>query len=47
VRSVDQAAAREIADRVLKMKTVGEIKGFLTARLQEVCPNIAMFDTFQ
>jgi hypothetical protein len=29
------------------MRTVGEIKSFLTHRIEQVCPNVAIFDTFQ
>jgi phosphoenolpyruvate-protein phosphotransferase (PTS system enzyme I) len=47
IRAVDQAQARIIADRILEMRTVGEIKGFLTDRIQEFCPNIAVLDTLQ
>jgi phosphoenolpyruvate-protein phosphotransferase len=47
VRAIDRETARGIAERVLQMRTVGEIKGFLTHRLQQICPNIAIFDTFQ
>ncbi|HEY1378009.1 MAG TPA: phosphoenolpyruvate--protein phosphotransferase [Gemmataceae bacterium] len=47
VRAIDCTTARDIARRVLKMRTVGEIKGFLTHRLQQLCPNVAVFDTFQ
>jgi phosphotransferase system enzyme I (PtsI) len=47
IRSIDRAAARSIADEVLRMRTVGEIKAFLTDRLQAICPSVAIFDTFQ
>jgi phosphoenolpyruvate-protein kinase (PTS system EI component) len=46
VRTVDRAAARSIADRVLRMRTVSEIKGFLTDQLHQLCPSVAVFDTF-
>jgi phosphoenolpyruvate-protein phosphotransferase len=47
VRSIDRDTARAIAERVLQMRTVGEIKGFLTHRVQQLCPSVAVFDTFQ
>ncbi len=47
VRTMQGHEAREIAERVLQMRTVGEIKSFLTDRLKEICPNIAMLDTLQ
>lgn len=46
VRAVDESMTREIAERVLQMRTVEEIKEFLTQQVQNICPNIAMFDTF-
>jgi phosphoenolpyruvate-protein phosphotransferase len=47
VRAIDCDTARDIADQVLKMRTVDEIKGYLTRRLELACPNVAIFDTFQ
>ncbi len=47
IRVIDIKTAEAIAQRVLSMRTVGEIKAFLTHRLQEICPNVAIFDTFQ
>jgi phosphotransferase system enzyme I (PtsI) len=47
VRAVDQATAAAIAEQVLRMRTVADIKAFLTDQLQSICPNIAIFDTVQ
>jgi phosphoenolpyruvate-protein phosphotransferase len=47
IRKIDEETARGIAARVLQMRTVGEIKGFLTHRLQQLAPDVAVFDTFQ
>jgi phosphoenolpyruvate-protein phosphotransferase len=47
IRSLDLSAARGIAEQILRMRTVGEIKSLLTDRLQKLCPNVAIFDTFQ
>jgi phosphoenolpyruvate-protein phosphotransferase len=47
VRAIDEATARGIAERVLQMRTVGEVKGFLTHRIQQIAPDVAVFDTFQ
>jgi phosphoenolpyruvate-protein phosphotransferase len=47
IRALDLRTARDIADHVLRMRTVAEIKTFLTDRLQAVCPNVAIFDTLQ
>jgi phosphoenolpyruvate-protein phosphotransferase len=44
VRCVDLGTARHIAARVLKMKTVREIRGFLTRRAKMICPNVAFLD---
>ena len=34
----------DIAQRVLQMKTVGEIRGFLTKKVKHLCPNLTMLD---
>jgi phosphoenolpyruvate-protein kinase (PTS system EI component) len=47
IRKLDAATARRIADRVLQMKAVDEIKPYLTGEVLRLCPNVAMFDTFQ
>src|SRR5262245_61166944 len=47
VRSIDVDTARELADRIIEMRTVDEIKGYLTDYVQQLCPNVAIFDTFQ
>jgi phosphoenolpyruvate-protein kinase (PTS system EI component) len=44
VRRTPLAVAEEIAQRVLTMKTTGEIRGFLTHRIQEVWPNVTLMD---
>ena len=44
VRRTPLAVAEEIAERVLAMKTTGEIRGFLTHRIQEVWPNVTLMD---
>jgi phosphoenolpyruvate-protein phosphotransferase len=46
-RAVNRTAAREIADNILTMRTVSEIKGYLTERLEKLCPSVAIFDTYQ
>jgi phosphoenolpyruvate-protein phosphotransferase (PTS system enzyme I) len=44
VRSTTLKKASQIADRVLKMETVGEVRGYLTRKLHDMCPNIAFLD---
>jgi phosphoenolpyruvate-protein phosphotransferase (PTS system enzyme I) len=44
VRSVTIHDARRVARAVLRMKTVGETKNYLTARLRKLCPNVANLD---
>jgi phosphoenolpyruvate-protein kinase (PTS system EI component) len=46
-RSVSEASARQAAEQVVRMKTVGEIRGYLTRRVQQICPNVAMLDTLK
>ncbi|OAI48399.1 phosphoenolpyruvate protein kinase [Planctomycetaceae bacterium SCGC AG-212-F19] len=45
LRCTSQQGAREIADRVLAMATVGEVRGYLTRRLRLICPNVTLLDT--
>jgi phosphoenolpyruvate-protein phosphotransferase (PTS system enzyme I) len=47
VRSIDQDTAYRIAKQVLRMRATGEIKSYLTQRIHELCPNVAIFDTLQ
>jgi phosphoenolpyruvate-protein phosphotransferase len=44
VRSCEASSAREIAARVLRMKTTGEIRGYLTRKVEQICPNVALLD---
>ena len=36
--------AREVAKRVLQMKTIGEVRGYLTRKTKQVWPNVALLD---
>ena len=47
IRALDEPRARRIAESVLLMRTVDEIKTFLTDEIQKLCPNVAIFDSFQ
>ena len=38
------AAAREIAERVLTMNTIGEVRGYLTRKVRQIWPNVTMLD---
>lgn len=44
LRHTSQAASREIAERVLRMSTVGEVRGYLTRRIRQICPNVSLLD---
>jgi phosphotransferase system enzyme I (PtsI) len=44
VRRSTLSLAQKIAQRVLSMKTFGEIRGFLTRKTRHLCPNIAFLD---
>ncbi|HYT88535.1 MAG TPA: phosphoenolpyruvate--protein phosphotransferase [Gemmataceae bacterium] len=44
VRRTSTVTAREIARRVLHMNTVGEVRGYLTRKSREICPNVAFLD---
>jgi phosphoenolpyruvate-protein phosphotransferase len=44
VRISNQTVADETIRRVLKMKTGGEIKGYLTRKVRQIWPNVSMLD---
>jgi phosphoenolpyruvate-protein phosphotransferase len=44
VRQTTLTRAEETARRVVHMKTVGEVRGYLTRQVQQVCPSVAMLD---
>jgi phosphoenolpyruvate-protein phosphotransferase len=44
VRRTPLAFAQEVAQRVLSMRTAGEIRGYLARTAQEVWPNVALVD---
>jgi phosphoenolpyruvate-protein kinase (PTS system EI component) len=45
VRHTTLAEAQKIARRVLSMRTVGEIRGFLNRKVREVWRNVTLLDT--
>jgi phosphoenolpyruvate-protein phosphotransferase len=45
VRSASLDEAEKIARRVLRMHTAGEVRGYLTRKTREVCPQVALLDT--
>ncbi|MBL8793473.1 MAG: phosphoenolpyruvate--protein phosphotransferase [Planctomycetia bacterium] len=40
--TVDMAA--DIAERVLRMNSLGDVRGYLTRRIRQICPNVSMLD---
>ncbi len=44
VRRTSLSAARDIAERVLTMKTIGEVRGYLTRKVRQLWPNVTMLD---
>ncbi len=44
VRCTHRDEARKIARRVLRLKTVGAVRGFLTRRTKEICPSVSFMD---
>lgn len=44
VRHTTTEAAVAISQRVLRMKTAGEVRGFLTRKVRQVCPSVALMD---
>jgi phosphoenolpyruvate-protein phosphotransferase len=47
VRRSKVPMAREVARRVLDMKMVGEVRGYLTGKTRQVCPSVAFLDLRQ
>jgi phosphotransferase system enzyme I (PtsI) len=47
VRCTQLSQAEDIARRALRMKTAGEVRGYLTRKTHEICPNVAFLDTSQ
>ena len=44
VRRTTLEAASEIAERVLTMNTIGEVRGYLTRKVRQLWPNVTMLD---
>jgi phosphoenolpyruvate-protein kinase (PTS system EI component) len=44
VRRTSLSAAREVAERVLAMTTIGEVRGYLTRKVRQIWPNVTMLD---
>lgn len=44
LRCTTRENARDIATRVLRMSTVGEVRGYLTRRIRQICPNVSLLD---
>jgi phosphoenolpyruvate-protein phosphotransferase len=44
VRRTHLRTAQEVAARVLRMQRVGEIRGYLTRKTRQICPNVAFLD---
>lgn len=44
VRRTPMDAAREVAERVLTMNTIGEVRGYLTRKVRQMWPNVTLLD---
>ncbi len=44
VRRTTMDAAREAAEEVLRLRTVGQVRGYLTRRVREIWPNVSILD---
>ena len=44
LRCTTESMAQEIARRVLRMTTVGEVRGYLTRKIRKLCPNVSLLD---
>jgi phosphoenolpyruvate-protein phosphotransferase (PTS system enzyme I) len=47
VRRSKVADAQDIAKRALEMKTSGQVRGYLTRKTRQLCPNVAFLDVRQ
>lgn len=47
IRAIDSRMTREILDLVLPMRTMPEVKSYLTKAVRRLCPDVALFDTFE
>jgi phosphoenolpyruvate-protein phosphotransferase len=47
IRNTTHADARRIAHRVLRLKTVKGIRGYLTRKVRDICPNVAILDIWK
>ena len=36
---------RQAAEQVVRLRTANEVRGYLTKRVRQLCPNVAMLDT--
>ena len=45
VRAVSMPLARRVAKKVIAMKTVDEVRAYLSDRVRKICPNVAKLDT--
>ena len=45
IRRTTLPVAREVAERVLQMKTFGEVRGYLTRKARKIWPDVSMLDT--
>jgi len=44
-RSVTMEMCRQAAEQVVRLRTANEVRGYLTKRVRQLCPNVAMLDT--
>jgi phosphoenolpyruvate-protein phosphotransferase len=47
VRRTTQKVAHDVAGRVLHMRTLGEVRGYLTRKVRQLWPNVSMLDMNQ
>jgi phosphoenolpyruvate-protein phosphotransferase (PTS system enzyme I) len=45
IRCTTLPLAREVTERVLRMRTTGEVRGYLTRKTQQVWPDVILLDT--
>jgi phosphoenolpyruvate-protein kinase (PTS system EI component) len=44
IRRTSQSISQKIAERVLSMRTLGEVRGYLTRQVRHLWPNVTLLD---
>jgi phosphotransferase system enzyme I (PtsI) len=45
VRKLTMPVAKQVAEQVLQLRTTADVREYLTKRVKQICPDVALFDT--